>query len=44
MALSLPCRILTAHREIFAQLDESYTHIDGVFGPKNTVMALKAAH
>ena len=47
MALSLPCRILTAHREIFAQLDEIYTHIDGVFGPKNTflaVMALKAAH
>jgi len=46
MALSLPCRILTAHRELFAQLDEIYTHIDGVFGPKNTclaVMALKAA-
>jgi hypothetical protein len=47
MAHSLPYRILTAHRDIFAYLDEVFTHIDGVFGPKNTflaVMALKAAH
>ena len=47
MAHSLPYRILTAHRDIFAFLDEIFTHIDGVFGPKNTflaVMALKAAH
>ncbi len=47
MALSHAHRILTAHRDIFAHLDEVFTHIDGVFGPKNTflaVMALKAAH
>ena len=38
MAHSLPYLILTAHRDIFAFLDEIFTHIDGVFGPKNTFL------
>lgn len=46
MAIVNPLDVLTAHRSIFDHLDEIFNHVDGVFGPKNTflaVMALKCA-
>ena len=46
MVLSCAHRMLSAHCDIFPHLDEVFSHVDGVFGPKNTFLAflaLKAA-
>lgn len=46
MAQSQTHRILSAHRDIFEELDDTFDHVDGAFGPLNTflaVMALTAA-
>jgi hypothetical protein len=46
MAIVNPHDVLTAHISIFDHLDDVFDHVDGMFGPKNTflaVMALKCA-